>query len=95
MSVFRHSSVGHKYYCFLYGYSGYNQIFIAPKDQEKITFTCLYGTFAFQRMSFGLCNAPVTFQRCMVEIFSDMVEISIEVFIDDFSMFRTSFDNFV
>ncbi|KAH9681678.1 hypothetical protein KPL71_027061 [Citrus sinensis] len=43
---------GKQYYCFLYGYSGYNQIVIAPKDQENTTFTCLYGTFAFRRMPF-------------------------------------------
>ena len=66
--------VGYSYYCFLDGYSRYNQIAIAPKDQEKTTFTCPYGTFAFRRMPFGLCNAPATFQRCMMAIFSDMVE---------------------
>ena len=52
---------GKEFYCFLDGYSRYNQIEIAPKDQEKMTFTCPYGTFAFRRMSFGLCNAPATF----------------------------------
>ncbi|KAI3465800.1 hypothetical protein Pfo_022463 [Paulownia fortunei] len=66
--------VGYQYYCFLDGYSGYNQIVIAPKDQEKTTFTCPYGTFAFRRMPFGLCNAPATFQRCMMAIFHDMVD---------------------
>jgi len=65
---------GHEYYCFLDGYSGYNQIAIAPEDQEKTIFTCSYGTFAFRRMPFGLCNAPATFQRCMMAIFSNMVE---------------------
>lgn len=83
---------GRTYYCFLDGYSGYNQIAISPEDQEKTTFTCPYGTFAFRRMPFGLCNAPVTFQRCMMSIFSDMVEQSIEVFMDDFSVFGDSFD---
>ena len=53
---------GHDFYYFLDGYSGYNQIAIAPEDQEKTTFTCPYGTFAFRRMPFGLCNAPATFQ---------------------------------
>uniref|UniRef100_A0A3Q7IW09 Reverse transcriptase domain-containing protein n=1 Tax=Solanum lycopersicum TaxID=4081 RepID=A0A3Q7IW09_SOLLC len=66
--------------------SGHNYISIAPEYQEKITFTCLYGTFAFRRMSFGLCNAPATFQRCMMSIFSDMVEDTIEVLMDDFSL---------
>ncbi|XP_057250009.1 uncharacterized protein LOC130591109 [Beta vulgaris subsp. vulgaris] len=47
------------------GYSGYFQVAIAPEDQEKTTFTCPFGTFAYRRMSFGLCNAPATFQRCM------------------------------
>ncbi|KAH9658353.1 hypothetical protein KPL70_023455 [Citrus sinensis] len=83
---------GHEFYCFLDGYSGYNQILIAPKDQEKTTFTCPFGTFAYRRMPFGLCNAPATFQRCMLSIFSDMVERFLEVFIDDFSVFGDSFD---
>ena len=84
---------GHEYYCFLDGYSGYNQIAIALEDQEKTTFTCPYGTFAFRRMPFGLCNAPGTFQRCMMAIFSDMVEKTIEIFVDDFSVMGNSFDN--
>ena len=83
----------HAYYSFLDGYSGYHQIPIAPEDQEKTTFTCPYGTFAFRRMPFGLCNAPATFQRCMMAIFSDMIEKYIEVFMDDFSVFGDSFDS--
>ncbi|KAM2325828.1 hypothetical protein ACFX1X_025128 [Malus domestica] len=83
---------GHSFYCFLDGYSGYNQIVIAPEDQEKTTFTCPFGTFAYRRMPFGLCNAPATFQRCMVSIFSDFIEKIIEVFMDDFSVFGDSFD---
>ena len=65
---------GHAFYCFLDGYSGYNQLEIAMEDQDKTTFTCPFGTFAYKRMPFGLCNAPATFQRCMMSIFSDMVE---------------------
>ena len=84
---------GHSYYCFLDGYSGYNQIAIAPKDQEKTTFTCPYGTFYFRKMPFGLCNAPTTFQRCMMSMFSDLVEEAMEIFMDDFSVYGYSFEN--
>ncbi|PIM99706.1 DNA-directed DNA polymerase [Handroanthus impetiginosus] len=67
---------GKEFYCFLNGYSGHNQIAIAPEDQEKTTFTCRY----------------VTFQRCMMAIFTDVVENFLEVFMDDFSVYRNSFD---
>nr|GFC48691.1 reverse transcriptase domain-containing protein [Tanacetum cinerariifolium] len=69
---------GNEYYYFLDGFSGYFQIPIDPKDQEKTTFTCPYGTFAYKRMLFGLWNAPGTFQRCMMAIFHDMIEKMIE-----------------
>nr|GFA30049.1 reverse transcriptase domain-containing protein [Tanacetum cinerariifolium] len=82
---------GNEYYCFLDGFSGYFQIPIDPKDQEKTTFTCPYGTFAYKRMPFGLCNAPGTFHRCMMAIFHDMIEQMMEVFMDDFSVFGNSF----
>ncbi|GJX54327.1 reverse transcriptase domain-containing protein [Tanacetum coccineum] len=83
---------GNKYFCFLDGFSGYFQIPIDPNDQEKKTFTCPFSTYAYRRMPFGLCNAPATFQRCMLAIFHDMIEESVEVFMDDFSVFRNSFD---
>ena len=84
---------GKEYYYLLDGYSGYNQIAIAPEDQEKTTFTCPYGTFAFRRMLFGLYNALVTFQKCMMSIFSDMIEQTLEVFMDNFSVFGETYNN--
>ncbi|KAL6322464.1 hypothetical protein AAG906_008119 [Vitis piasezkii] len=85
--------VGHDYYCFLDGYSGYFQIAIALEDQEKTTFTCPLGTYAYRCMPFGLCNAPATFQRCMLSIFSDMVERIMEVFMDDLTVYGKTFDD--
>nr|GEZ39325.1 reverse transcriptase domain-containing protein [Tanacetum cinerariifolium] len=75
---------GNEYYYFLDGFSSYFQIPIDPQDQENTTFTCPYGTFTYRRMPFGLCNAPGTFQRCMMAIFYDMIEKTMEVFMDDF-----------
>ena len=85
--------VGHPHYCFLDGYSGYNQIARAPEDKDKTTFTCPYGTFALRRMPFELCNAPVTFQRCMMSMFLDLVEEIMEIFMDDFSVYGSGFEN--
>ncbi|GKC84928.1 reverse transcriptase domain-containing protein, partial [Tanacetum coccineum] len=84
---------GNEYYCFLDGFSGYFQIPIDLQDQEKTTFTCPYGTFSYRRMPFGLCNASGTFQRCMMAIFHDMIEETMEVFMDDFSVFSDSFSS--
>ena len=83
---------GKSHYCFLDGYTGYFQIHIAPEDQEKTTFTCPFGTYAYKRMPFGLCNAPATFQRCMMSLFSDLIEDCMEVFMDDFSVYGDSFN---
>ncbi|RVW11809.1 Retrovirus-related Pol polyprotein from transposon 297 [Vitis vinifera] len=83
---------GHPFYCFLDRYSGYFQIEIDVEDQEKTTFTCPFGTYAYRRMPFGLCNAPTTFQRCMLSIFSDMVERIIGVFMDDITIYGGTFE---
>ena len=82
----------HPHLCFLDGYSGYNQIAIALEDQEKTTFTCPFGTFAFRRMPFSLCNALGTFQRCMMSIFSDLAEEVMEIFMDDFTVYGSIFE---
>ncbi|XP_028121004.1 uncharacterized protein LOC114318335 [Camellia sinensis] len=80
------------YYCFLDGCSSYNQVPMCSDDQAKTAFTCPFGTFAYHRMPFRLCNALATFQRCMMAIFFDMVEKFLEVFMDDFSVFEPSFE---
>nr|GEX32698.1 reverse transcriptase domain-containing protein [Tanacetum cinerariifolium] len=87
--------VRNEYYCFLDGFLGYFQMPIDPKDQEKTTFTCTYGMFAYRRMPFGLCNALGTFQRCMMVIFHDMIEKTMEVFMDDFLVFGNYFQTYL
>ncbi|GKD04362.1 reverse transcriptase domain-containing protein [Tanacetum coccineum] len=64
-------------------------------DQEKTTFTCPFGTYTYRRMPFGLCNVLATFQRCMLAIFRDRIEESVEVFMDYFSVFGNSYDNYL
>jgi hypothetical protein len=80
-------------FCYLDGYSGYHHITIHSDDQSKITFTCPYGTFARRPMLFGLCNAPASFQRCMMVIFSDLFKKVMEVFMDDFSLYGKTFED--
>ena len=71
----------------------FSQIPVSQPDQEKTTFTYPFGTYAYRRMPFGLCNAPATFQRCMTAIFSEFCENIVEVFMDDFSVYGKSFDD--
>jgi hypothetical protein len=78
-------------FCYLDGYSGYHQILIHPDDQSKTTLTCPYDTFVYRRMSFGLCNAPASFQRYIMAIFSYLVEKVMQVFMDDFSVYGKTF----
>src|ERR1043165_9154398 len=81
------------HFCYLDRYSGFSQIHVNTADQEKTTFTCHYGTYAYRRVPFGLCNAPATFQRCTSAIFHGFCEEIVEVFMDDFSVYGTSFDH--
>jgi hypothetical protein len=83
---------GKKYLSFLDGFSGYNQIQIALEDQDKTTFTFPWGTYAYKVLPFGLCNAPTTFQRAVLAIFSDLLHDCMEVYMDDFTMFGNSFE---
>ena len=82
---------GKKYFSFLDGYSGYNQINITLEDQDKITFTCPWGTFAYSVLPFGLCNAPATFQQVVISIFVDISHDCMEIYMDDFTTFGVTF----
>jgi hypothetical protein len=86
------SLLGKKFFSFLDGFSGYNQIKIAPQDQYKTTFNSPWGNFAYRVLPFGLCNAPAAFQRVVIGIFSDMINDSMEIFMDDFTPYGVSFE---
>jgi len=83
--------VGKKFFSFLDGFSGYNQIHISPEDQDKTTFTCPWGTFSYRVLHFGLCNAPATFQRAILSIFIKLVHDSVEIYMDDFTPYGCDF----
>ena len=78
---------GHEVYCFLDGFSGYNQIRMHPADQEKTTFVIEWGVFVAVVMMFGLKTAPSTFQRIIMEIFGEYIPTFMHVFLDDFAVY--------
>jgi hypothetical protein len=78
---------GKQYFSFLDGYSGYNQIQITLKDQDKTTFTCPWGTFAYRVLPFGLCNARATFQRAVLRIFSNLTNDCVDIYMDNFTVY--------
>ena len=80
-----------QYFSFLDGYSGYNQIRIAPRDQDKTNFTCPWGTYAYKVLPFELCNAPATFQRVVLGILADLVHDCVEIYMDDFTIYGNDF----
>ncbi|MCO5594534.1 hypothetical protein L7F22_048566 [Adiantum nelumboides] len=80
---------GHEMYSSMDGYSGYNQLKIAPEDRPKTTFITEWGAFMYLVMPFGLCNAPATFQRCMMEIFNEFLHKFLAIFVDDFTIYST------
>eukprot|EP00253_Pinus_taeda_P020083 PITA_20083 len=80
-----------KFFSFLDGFSGYNQIQISPEDEDKTTFTCPWGPFAHWVLPFGLCNTPATFQRAVLIIFIELVHDSVEIYMDDFTPYGSNF----
>lgn len=84
---------GHELYSFMHGYSGFNQVWIKQTDQLKTAFIMEWKMHAFNRMPFGLCNAPAMFQPLMVNIFHDFLRRFLEIFIDDFAVFGKTIDH--
>jgi len=85
------SLAGKKFFSFLDGFSGYNQIKIELEYRDETTFTCPWGTYSYNVLPFGLCNAPTTFQREVLTIFANLIHECVEVYMDDFS--RSTFDD--
>ena len=81
-----------KYFSLLDGFSRYNQIHIAPEDQEKTTFTFPWGTYAYRVFPFGLCNTPTTFQRVVLGFFANLIHDCVEVFMDNFSVYGDTYE---
>lgn len=81
---------GNEMYSFLDGFSGYNQIRMAPDDQAKTAFISAWGVFVCIVMWFGLRNAPSTFQRAMNEIFAPFLTDFMHIFLDDLSVFGSA-----
>lgn len=70
--------------------SGYNQVPVSEQDKPKTAFCTLFGLFEFNRMPFGLCNAPSTFQRLMQRMFGDQQGQSLLLYLDDIIVFSSS-----
>ena len=82
---------GKQYFSFLDGYNGYNQIHIAPNNEDKATFTCPWGTFAYRVLPFGLCNALATFQQAILGFFYDLIHDYAEVYMEDSTIYGNTF----
>jgi len=83
---------GKNFFSFLDGYNGYKKIKITPEDQNKTTFTCVWSTFAYQFLPFGICNVATTFQWVVLGIFLDLVNDSLEIYMNDFMSHGDTFD---
>nr|XP_025678202.1 uncharacterized protein LOC112778047 [Arachis hypogaea] len=68
---------------FMDAYSGYNQIFMHPSNQEKTAFITEYGNYCYNVMPFGLKNAGATYQRLMNKVFDQQIGRNVEVYVDD------------
>ena len=74
---------GHAFLSFMDGFSGYNQIKMAPKDVEKTSFITSWGTYCYKVMTIGLKNAGATYQRAATTLLHDLIHKEVEVYVDD------------
>ena len=81
------SVAGSELMSFLDGFSGYNQVLVHPHDQLKTTFRTKWGTYAYQKMPFGLINAGATFQRAMDTAFKGLINRTVVIYLDDITVF--------
>lgn len=72
--------------------SGYNQVRMNPESIPKTAFTCRYGHFEFMVMGFGLTNAPATFMSLMNDVFKDILDSHVVVFLDDICVYSRTPD---
>lgn len=72
--------------------SGYNRVPVTEQDRPKTAFCTPFGLFEFNRMPFGLCNAPSTFQQLMQRMFGDQQGQSLLLYLDDIIVFSSSVD---
>ncbi len=83
---FLDSVARHEIYSFMDGYSSYNQVKMAEEDKDKMTLILEWGTYAYNIMSFGLCNAHTTFQHVVIKTFKPCLSKFMQVFLDDFNV---------
>ncbi|RDY07703.1 hypothetical protein CR513_08149, partial [Mucuna pruriens] len=74
---------GYALLSFMDAYSGYNQIWMHPQDEEKIAFITDTCTFYYRVISFGLKNAGAMYQRLMDKVFKEVLGVDLEVYVDD------------
>jgi transposase InsO family protein len=86
---------GSKFFSTLDLLSGYWQIEIEEKHKYKTAFICEYGLYEFNRMPFGLCNAPGTFQREMNNVLQDALYEFVLVYLDDIIVFSKTEDDHI
>ena len=83
IDVLMDNMAGNALVSFMDGFSGYNQIKMAPKDMTKTSFTTEWGIYCYTAMPFGLKNAGATYQRMATTLLHDMMHNEVEVYVDD------------